>query len=164
MMEELDDSIRPHIGFDAGTGKDRSQVIIIGAGGVGRTTVLANRAIMEMKERGVDVVFVDDVRTPHVDNPMLLDDSFVVNGKRYVEREKKERRYPRFGTPMARLLVEAAINHIEQSRAVGRPVQCDIIKEFGLIQQKKSNLTASQRQWVVYQFNKLYEEIKEWKP
>jgi len=35
----------------------------------------------------------------------------------------------------------------------------DIVKEFELIQDKKSNLSRSQREWVVYQFNKKYRAI-----
>lgn len=40
-----------------------------------------------------------------------------------------------------------------------KQLDIDIIKEYGLIQQKKSNLTRSQRDWVVYRFNKLYTKI-----
>ena len=35
--------------------------------------------------------------------------------------------------------------------------QVDIVKEYGLIQQKKSNLSRSQREWVVWQFEKNFE-------
>lgn len=160
MMKGLDNNIRPYIGFDAGEGSDHSQVIIVGAGvGVGSDTVISNKAIMEMEEKGVEVVFLDGFRTPHIDNPIILANSFMVNGKRYIEREECSNRYPRFSSVMTRLLVDTAINQVNRCGAVGQPVECDIIKEFGLIKQKKSNLTASQREWVVYQFNKLYEEV-----
>lgn len=35
----------------------------------------------------------------------------------------------------------------------------DIVYEYGLIQQKKSKLSLSQRKWVISQFNKNYELI-----
>lgn len=35
----------------------------------------------------------------------------------------------------------------------------DLVEEFRLIQQKKSKLNRSDRDWVVSQFNKLYKEI-----
>ena len=35
----------------------------------------------------------------------------------------------------------------------------DIVSEFELIQQKKSQLSKSQRDWVVSEFNKLYEKV-----
>lgn len=35
----------------------------------------------------------------------------------------------------------------------------DIVKEFELIQDKKSNLSRSQREWVVFQFNKKYRAV-----
>lgn len=39
-----------------------------------------------------------------------------------------------------------------------RPV-VDIIKEYGLIQLKKSNLSRSQRDWVVWEFERNYTKI-----
>ena len=35
----------------------------------------------------------------------------------------------------------------------------NIIKEFELIQQKKSKLSSANREWVVSQFNKYFEEV-----
>jgi hypothetical protein len=35
----------------------------------------------------------------------------------------------------------------------------DIVKEYALIQQKKSLLTKSQRDWVVFQFESKYELV-----
>lgn len=37
----------------------------------------------------------------------------------------------------------------------------DIVKEYGLIQLKKSNLPKSQRDWVVWQFEKYFERLPE---
>ena len=38
-------------------------------------------------------------------------------------------------------------------------IKVDIVKEFELIQDKKSNLSRSQREWVVSQFNKKYRQV-----
>ncbi len=40
----------------------------------------------------------------------------------------------------------------------------DIVKEYGLIQRKKSNLSANQRKWVVWQFTENFEKISKSPP
>ena len=37
----------------------------------------------------------------------------------------------------------------------------DIVKEYGLIQLKKSDLSRSQREWVVWTFEKNYQKVEE---
>jgi len=41
----------------------------------------------------------------------------------------------------------------------GKVNNCNIIKEFGLIELKKSNLSKSQRDWVIKEFNKTYQKV-----
>lgn len=92
--------------------------------------------------------------------PQAVDYLFEINGKRYVERESDQIRYPRFSSPYARMVMDMAL-HSAQSKPNGRPpANCDLRKEFGLIERKESRLSASERQWVVWKFNKLYKELE----
>lgn len=59
---------------------------------------------------------------------------------------------------MAIMMGDMAFNGIDHRTPTPKK-QIDIIKEYGLIQLKKSNLTASERNWVVWQFEKRYRKI-----
>lgn len=84
-----------------------------------------------------------------------------INGVKYRQKEQPKRKP--IGKTMAAMLSLA--NAYEYMNPYSRPqksekqLDIDIVKEYGLIQQKKSNLSRSQRDWVVYRFNMLYTKI-----
>jgi GTPase SAR1 family protein len=78
-----------------------------------------------------------------------------VEGVKYREIEK-----PKVNGRIAQIMLMAQMmGGYGESREPQRP-DVDIISEYKLIQQKKSNLSRSQRDWVVSQFHSRYEEIK----
>jgi len=92
-----------------------------------------------------------------------MENAVEVNGKLY---QKRERKTPSYLKSRSVLTVMAMVSLFGvQGSCVGggggeRP-NVDIVKEYGLIELKKSNLSRSQRDWVVSQFKRNYEEINE---
>jgi UDP-N-acetylmuramoylalanine-D-glutamate ligase len=83
-----------------------------------------------------------------------------INGVRYAEIEKQPKK--QMSSSMAKVLMMAtmfgAMGGNEVSKTRKRP-SVDLIKEFELIQQKKSKLSRNDRDWVVFQFNKRFKKI-----
>ena len=79
-----------------------------------------------------------------------------INGKQYEERPKKAS--PKMSSFMAAtiLLAGGMSGLYREDKGFSN---IDIVKEFGLIQQKKSNLSKQKRDWVIYQFNKNFIEL-----
>ncbi len=79
-----------------------------------------------------------------------------INGKQYEERPKKAS--PKMSNWMAAtILLAGGMSGVFKENKEFSNI--DIVKEFGLIQQKKSNLTKQKRDWVIYQFNKKFIEL-----
>ncbi|MFA6889283.1 MAG: hypothetical protein WC254_07350 [Candidatus Woesearchaeota archaeon] len=81
-----------------------------------------------------------------------------VNGEQY---ESIERKSPKMSSKMMSILAMGMImsgNSFGGYKEPERP-QVDIVKEYELIQQKKSNLTKAQRNWVVHQFESNFKKI-----
>ena len=90
-----------------------------------------------------------------------------INGKKYRRIEPKTKKESPAST--SRMLGIAMMMAISFSMYGGstrrgyeseRP-QVDIVKEFELIEQKKSFLSSNQRRWVVQQFHKNFKEVSE---
>ena len=84
-----------------------------------------------------------------------------INGIRYAEIEKQPK--PK-GTPYVNkmIMLAAMLSSTIENEAGGTPRKrpsVDLIKEFELIQQKKSKLSRNDRDWVVFQFNKRFKQI-----
>jgi hypothetical protein len=83
-----------------------------------------------------------------------------INGVRYAEIEKQPKK--QMSSSMAKAVMMATMfysiggNGVSKKRK--RP-SVDLIKEFELIQQKKSKLSRNDRDWVVFQFNKRFKKI-----
>ncbi len=77
-----------------------------------------------------------------------------VNGVKYNKKEVK--RVKPIASKMA--LLFALMYGGGNTRAPDREPSIDIVKEYGLIQLKKSSLSAKQRKQVVQQFEQLYEK------
>jgi hypothetical protein len=87
-----------------------------------------------------------------------------INGKQYLPIEREEKKKKSFLNGKMGLMLMAygmvGAGMCGSSRTVERP-QVDIVKEFGLIEQKKSQLTRSQRDWVCQQFRRNFKEVTE---
>ncbi|WP_424002517.1 hypothetical protein [Maribacter sp. IgM3_T14_3] len=84
-----------------------------------------------------------------------------INGIRYAEIEKQPKK--QMSRSMTRVMMMAAMFDGMAGNGSGggtrkRP-NVDLIKEFELIQQKKSKLPRNDRDWVVFQFNKRFKQI-----
>ena len=82
-----------------------------------------------------------------------------INGIKYQQKEQPKRK-PMSKTMTAMLMMASAFITLDPcSKKPKEQPKVDIIKEYGLIQQKKSNLSRSQREWVVWQFERNYERV-----
>jgi len=89
-----------------------------------------------------------------------------INGKHYQYIEPEAGNRPPINSKLGMMLMAFGLFTVglEGPSASGRrkePFNGDIVKEFELIQQKKSLLSRSQRDSVVYQFNRMFREIAE---
>ncbi len=73
-----------------------------------------------------------------------------INGIKYQQKEQPKK-------PMSRTLMAMMVMG-GGSRQKETP-NVDLVEEYGLIQQKKSTLSKSQRDWVVWQFEKNFERM-----
>lgn len=84
-----------------------------------------------------------------------------INGITYQQKEQLKRK-PISKTMAAILMMANAYEYINPYSTPNnqeKQLDIDIVKEYGLIQQKKSNLSRSQREWVVWQFEKTFEKV-----
>ena len=80
-----------------------------------------------------------------------------INGVEYRQKPKPEKRkMPKF---MLMALAMGGVFHPDIFEPKSNAKNIDIIKEYGLIQIKKSNLCRADRDWVVYQFKKQFEQL-----
>lgn len=86
-----------------------------------------------------------------------------INGKNYERKQIAQSTHPKMTSKMAAFLMMSmafsGMNMGGGSNLDKELADIDIVKEFGLIQLKKSNLSRSKRNWVVYQFNKHFVEV-----
>lgn len=92
-----------------------------------------------------------------------------INGVKYRKKEqpKSQPKGKVINTALATMLMlvnsfeyaNQYINPYSTPKKQEKQLDIDIVKEYGLIQQKKSTLSRSQREWVVYRFNRLYTKI-----
>lgn len=81
-----------------------------------------------------------------------------VNGVKYIKNEHKSRGGSRlFQMTMMAAAISGAGFGDKPSPIAG----VDIVKEYGLIQQKKSRLSANQRARVVYEFERNFSKLKD---
>jgi hypothetical protein len=82
-----------------------------------------------------------------------------LNGIKYQQIEQPKRK-PMTKTMLSMLMMAEAFNSLDPFNKKPKATpKVDIVKEFGLIQLKKSNLSRNQREWVVWQFNKNFKPI-----
>jgi len=78
-----------------------------------------------------------------------------INGIKYRPKEQPKRK--QMSKTFMTMMVMAEMYYGRSKQKENSKV--DIIKEYELIQQKKSNLSKSGRDWVVWQFEKNFERV-----
>ena len=84
---------------------------------------------------------------------------FEINGKKYKRIENKKTRMPELPPILMMMSLMAGIMEYGGRRKPEMP-SVNIVKEFQLIQQKKSKLSKSQRDRVEQQFNSNFYEVR----
>lgn len=89
-----------------------------------------------------------------------------VNNIKYIPKENKKRNISRKTLPL--LTMDMMLTnpfmitnsyHMPRVKKERERPQIDIVKEYGLIQLKKSELSRSKRDWVVWVFERRYKKI-----
>ena len=114
--------------------------------GAGKTTAIANKVLEHKIEIG-----------------MSADNSFEINGVRYIERPSKESRgqKSRFHTiMMASMVLTNMYDMGGNSYQRQLPKGIDLVEEFRLIGQKKSKLSKWERDVVCYQFESKFIKVE----
>lgn len=124
--------------------KDTKIAIIGGGSLIGR--ILAGEIA---DKEGKEVVFL----------PKQEADLFI-NGVGYIRKEEPTRRKSyAMNMAIATMLMYVPTTFSKQGSRRS-DLKVDIVNEFELIQQKKSNLSRNGREWVVSQFNKVFKPIQ----
>jgi hypothetical protein len=92
-------------------------------------------------------------------------EQFKINGVLYETRPQAETK-PKYKPTkeLLSLLAMASVYQISAPYSASpkeKSFSVDIVKEFELIQQKKSTLPRSTRNWVIQQFNKAFRQVVE---
>lgn len=125
---------------------------IIGSGEAGKA------AIQALKEKGIDVVVIDNIEP---------DESFDLNGVKYapIKTEKRKHKKTKLGAFIAAASI-MCMPSMDELYGYGDspyerklPAGTDIVKEYGLIQLKKSKLSRWERDAVVRIFERNYYRI-----
>ncbi len=87
----------------------------------------------------------------------MSNETIEVNGEFYEEIQHERGRTPK--RMPAFLMVAMMMGGLPSIKEPERP-DVDIVKEYGLIQLKKSRLIRSQREWVISVFESNYRKIK----
>lgn len=78
-----------------------------------------------------------------------------VNGIKYISKEQPKMHISK--TLMMIMIMAGMTFGDKENRQ--KAIEIDIVKEYGLIEQKKSNLSKSQRDWVIQEFKKNFQRI-----
>lgn len=110
---------------------------------------LAESVISQLSELNKEVVIVIQPEPER---------GITINGKTYIEKEPTKKSHAIGALAMAVAMYMPTTFARYGSKMSNLKV--DIVHEFSLIQEKKSNLSKSQRDWVVNQFNRKF-KVKE---
>ena len=134
-----------------------NKIGIIGMTGTGKAVAEA------LKNRGVDVIIVDE---PTLHTP---DESFDLHGVRYAPIKTEQRKHKHVSSKLGGIMAMASMIYLPymndlygygESRYERKlPEGTDIVKEYGLIQNKQSKLSKWERDMVVRIFEKNYYRV-----
>jgi hypothetical protein len=130
---------------------------IIGMDGSGKAVAEA------LKNKGVDVIIVDEP------NSRSYDESFDLNGVKYAPIKTEQRKHKHVSSKLGGIMAMASMIYMPymndlygygESRYERKlPDRTDIVKEYGLIQNKQSKLSKWERDMVVRIFEKNYYRV-----
>jgi hypothetical protein len=130
---------------------------IIGMDGSGKAVAEA------LKNKGVDVIIVDEP------NSRSYDESFDLNGVKYAPIKTEQRKHKHVSSKLGGIMAMASMIYMPymndlygygESRYERKlPDGTDIVKEYGLIQNKQSKLSKWERDMVVRIFEKNYYRV-----
>ena len=129
--------------------KPKPRIIIIG--GQGQVGKAIHDAALD---HDIDVIF--DNRECRVNYDIK------VNGVKYIQRPETRRSTKRYSKTVQHMMVMSQMMMDHSAPLVKSPLDnlnIDIVKEYGLIQQKSSNLSANQRYAVKAKFEHLFQKI-----
>jgi hypothetical protein len=118
------------------------------------------KVVEALKEKGIDVVVTGSIEQ---------DDSFDLNGVRYAPIKTEQRKHKHVSSKLFGIMAMASMMYMPymndlygygESRYVRKlPEGTDIVKEYGLIQNKQSRLSKWERDMVVRIFEKNYYRV-----
>jgi hypothetical protein len=119
-----------------------------------------NAVVQELKNKGIDVVVIDNIEP---------DESFALNGVKYAPIKTEQRKHKHVSSKLGGIMAIASMIYMPymndlygygESRYERKlPDGTDIIKEYGLIQNKQSKLSKWERDMVVKIFEKNYYRV-----
>lgn len=115
------------------------------------TSLLAERLMNEQRLK------VITARAP------LKEPDLIIGGIGYVRHDEATRQAYNRLAGIESLIAQMSVCYpLPKGNRTGpsNPPKVNIISEFELIQQKKSNLSRSEREWVVKQFNKAFKRLE----
>jgi len=129
---------------------------------IGHSDVGMSRFAHELKDKGVDVILVDDVGN------IEPDESFDLHGVRYAPIKTKSTKHNnRAASKINTLMAAASMIYMPYMHDYGEsryerklPEGTDIIKEYGLIQIKQSKLSKWERDMVVAIFDRNFYRVQ----
>lgn len=113
---------------------------------------IGEKIVKSLTDRGLKVMVIDN-------NKLKDMETFEVNGVKFQKRKLPTKRP--ISKPMRAILIMAmAMGVLDSNTKKSKEISdIDIIREYELIQKKKSTLSRSQRDWVVDQFERRFEEV-----
>jgi hypothetical protein len=127
----------------------------IGIIGHGKNTV-----VQELKNKGIDIVVIDNIEP---------DESFDLNGVKYAPIKTEQRKHKHVSSKLGGIMAMASMIYMpymndlygygESLYERKLPDGTDIVKEYGLIQNKQSKLSKWERDMVVRIFEKNYYRV-----
>jgi hypothetical protein len=119
-----------------------------------------NDVVQELKNKGVDVVVIDNIEP---------DESFYLNGVKYAPIKTEQRKHKHVSSKLGGIMTMASMIYMpymndlygygESQYERKLPDGTDIVKEYGLIQNKRSKLSKWERDMVVKIFEKNYYRV-----
>jgi hypothetical protein len=119
-----------------------------------------NAVVQELKNKGIDVVVIDNIEP---------DESFDLNGVKYAPIKTEQRKHKHVSSKLGGIMAMASMIYMPymndlygygESRYERKlPDGTDIVKEYGLIQNKQSKLSKWERDMVVKIFEKNYYRV-----
>jgi hypothetical protein len=119
-----------------------------------------NAVVQELKHKGIDIVVIDNIEP---------DESFDLNGVKYAPIKTEQRKHNNVSSKLGVIMAMGSMIYMPymndlygygESRYQRKlPDATDIVKEYGLIQNKQSKLSKWERDMVVRIFEKNYYRV-----